>query len=260
MTLAVRHVSIQYAASNGEQVHALDDVSLDIADDEFVVGLGASGCGKSTLLNAIAGFVPVTSGSIDVDGVPVTGPGADRGMVFQKDTLLPWASTLDNVAFGLRLQGVARRERRERAGEWLRLVGLETFADSPPYRLSGGMRQRVGLARALLADPKILLMDEPLGALDSMTRETMQELIVRLWARTRKRMLFITHSVEEALFLGTKIVVFSRRPGRIVARINARHVRAFLAGEDASAIKASPDFVAQRQEIRQLIHEHAVPA
>ena len=144
--------------------------------------------------------------------------------------------------------------------DWLRLVGLDAFADSPPYRLSGGMRQRVGLARALLADPKILLMDEPLGALDSMTRETMQELIARLWARTRKRMLFITHSVEEALFLGTKIVLFSRRPGRIVARIDAHHVRAFLAGEDASAIKAAPAFVAQRHELRQLLHEHATPA
>jgi taurine transport system ATP-binding protein len=164
-----------------------------------VVGLGASDCGKSTLLNAIAGFVPLSSGVILVDGVAIEGPGSDRGMVFQKDTLLPWASALDNVAFGLKIQGVGRTERRERALELLRLVGLEGFGNAAPWQLSGGMRQRVGLARALATDPDILLMDEPLGVLDSFTRETMQELIVRLWAETQKRVLFIRHSIEEAV-------------------------------------------------------------
>jgi len=252
--LSVRHATVHYETDDGGTVHALEDVSLDIDDGEFVVGLGASGCGKSTLLNAIAGFVPLTAGAIAVDGVPVIGPGADRGVVFQQDTLLPWASALDNVAFGLKLQGVGRAERRRRAQELLRLVGLESFARAAPWQLSGGMRQRVGLARALATDPKILLMDEPLGALDSLTRETMQELILRLWARTRKRVLFITHSIEEAIFLGTSIVVLSPRPGRIVARFQSDHVRRFLQGEPAASVKSAPAFIALREQIRALIH------
>jgi taurine transport system ATP-binding protein len=252
--LNVDHASVEFEAPDGHIVQALQDVSLTIGDNDLVVGLGPSGCGKSTLLNAIAGFVPLTSGSITADGVPVTGPGADRGVVFQRDTLLPWANALDNVAFGLKLRGMGRNERRERAAGLLELVGLRGFAETPPWQLSGGMRQRVGLARALATDPKTLLMDEPLGALDSLTRETMQELIVRLWARTRKRVLFITHSIDEALFMGTKILVFSPRPGRIVAEFRADHVREFLAGRDAGAVKADPSFVYRQQEIRALIH------
>jgi len=255
--LSVSNATVHYEAADGRLIHALQDVSLGIDDGELVVGLGASGCGKSTLLNAIAGFVKLTSGSITVDGAPVTAPGADRGVVFQRDTLLPWASTLDNVAFGLRLRRIGKRERRERAMELLRLVGLDAFHAAPPWQLSGGMRQRVGLARALATDPKILLMDEPLGALDSLTRESMQELIVKLWARTHKRVLFITHSIEEALILGTRIVVFSPRPGRIVQRFDVGFVHDVLAGRDASEMKADPSFVALRQEIRALIHAGA---
>jgi len=255
--LSVSNATVHYEAADGRLIHALQDVSLGIDDGELVVGLGASGCGKSTLLNAIAGFVKLTSGSITVDGAPVTAPGADRGVVFQRDTLLPWASTLDNVAFGLRLRRIGKRERRERAMELLRLVGLDAFHAAPPWQLSGGMRQRVGLARALATDPKILLMDEPLGALDSLTRESMQELIVKLWARTHKRVLFITHSIEEALILGTRIIVFSPRPGRIVQRFDVGFVHDVLAGRDASEMKADPSFVALRQEIRALIHAGA---
>jgi taurine transport system ATP-binding protein len=164
------------------------------------------------------------------------------------------ASALDNVACGLKLQGIGRRARREQARELLRLVGLENFANAAPWQLSGGMRQRVGLARALATNPKMLLMDEPLGALDSLTRETMQELILRLWSRTRKRVLFITHSIEEALFMSTSLVVFSPRPGRIIARFQPDHVHHFLQGEPVASVKSRPTFVAMREEIRALIH------
>ena len=240
--------------SGGDPVHALDRVSFDIEPGSIVVALGASGCGKSTLLNAIAGFLPLTSGSILLDGKPVARPGADRGVVFQKDTLLPWSSVLDNVALGLKFSGIPRRERRDQARELLRLMGLEQFADMHPYELSGGMRQRVGIARALATDPRILLMDEPFGALDSLTRETMQELLVRIWSATRKQVFFITHSIEEALLLGTTVIVMSPRPGRITARYDLDFVRRLAEGAELGSIQAEPQFSALRGEIRSLLH------
>jgi taurine transport system ATP-binding protein len=252
--LSVQHASVHYATSGGDLVHALDDVSLDIGEGEIVVALGASGCGKSTLLNAIAGFLPLSAGTITIDGAAVTGPGADRGVVFQKDTLLPWATVEDNVAFGLKLKGWGRKRRRERARELLALVGLAGFAGAAPYELSGGMRQRVSIARSLATEPAILLMDEPFGALDSLTRESMQELLVRVWQASGCRILFITHSIEEALFLGTAVVVMSPRPGRIVSRYALDYVRRFAATGEARAVKADRRFAELGLEVRDLIH------
>jgi taurine transport system ATP-binding protein len=253
--LRVDKASVFFAARDGQTVHALDRVSLEILDRAFVVALGASGCGKSTLLNAMAGFLPLSSGSITLDGAEVTRPGADRGVVFQKDALLPWKTVEENVALGLKFAGVGRTERRARAGELLRLVGLQDFSEAAPYELSGGMRQRVGIARALATDPAILLMDEPFGALDSLTREQMQELLVDVWDRTGKQVFFITHSIEEALFLGTHLIVMSPRPGRIVARYDLDFVRTFAATHDARAIKTAPAFATLRDDIRAIVHE-----
>ncbi|MBZ9990766.1 ABC transporter ATP-binding protein [Mesorhizobium sp. BH1-1-5] len=253
--LRIRDASVTFPASDGQDVHALDHVSLDIAPASIVVAVGASGCGKSTLLNAIAGFLPLSEGTITLDGQEIVAPGGDRGVVFQKDTLLPWANVLDNVALGLKYRGVSRGERHERSRHLLELVGLADFAEKPPYELSGGMRQRVGIARALATDPKILLMDEPFGALDSLTRETMQQLLASVWAKTGKQILFITHSIEEALTLGTTIVVMSPRPGRIVARFDADFVRDFAESGDIGPIQSHPRFIELRQEIRSLIHQ-----
>jgi taurine transport system ATP-binding protein len=256
--LRVDKASVFFSARDGRTVHALDRVSLDIPDRAFVIALGASGCGKSTLVNAMAGFLPLSSGSIVLNGVEVTGPGADRGVVFQKDTLLPWKNVVENVALGLKFAGVSRTERLARAQELLRLVHLQDFADAAPYELSGGMRQRVGIARALARDPAILLMDEPFGALDSLTRERMQELLVDVWDRTGKQIFFITHSIEEALFLGTQLVVMSPRPGRIVARYAPDFVKTFAATRDARAVKNATPFGALRDEIRAIVHETQV--
>ncbi len=252
--LLVENASVYFAARNGRAVHALERVSLSIPPHGFVVALGASGCGKSTLLNAIAGFLPLSEGTITLDGKPVEGPGAERGVVFQKDTLLPWKSVVDNVALGLKFAGVGKAARKERAMELLHLVGLQDFANAHPWELSGGMRQRVGIARALAPDPEILLMDEPFGALDSLTREHMQELLVDIWERTQKRIFFITHSIEEALFLGTEVIVMSPRPGRIVTRFSPSFVRDFAAHRDARSIKTSPAFAVLREDIRAIVH------
>lgn len=255
--LSIRNATVKFEAADGTEIHALDRVSFDIPPDSIVVALGASGCGKSTLLNAIAGFQSLTEGQILIDGLPVDKPGGDRGVVFQKDTLLPWSNVLDNVALGLRYRGVPKLERYRQARELLQLVGLSDFETKPPYELSGGMRQRVGIARALATDPKILLMDEPFGALDSLTRENMQQLLATVWAKTRKQVFFITHSIEEALALGTHILVMSPRPGRIVARYEADFVRTFAATGDLGPILAHPRFVSLREEIRSIIHTPA---
>ncbi|MGX1098132.1 ABC transporter ATP-binding protein [Amorphus sp. MBR-141] len=196
-----------------------DGISLTVGESDFVSIIGSSGCGKSTLLNMAAGLSDVTSGTIRVDDRPVRGPGLDRGVVFQEFGLFPWLNVLGNIAFGLRSKGVPRGMRTELARRYVDLVGLSGFEDYYPYRLSGGMRQRVGLARALAVEPSVLLMDEPFGALDAQTRESMQNALSDIWERTRKTVLFITHDIREAIFLSNRIIVLGGRPATITNEI-----------------------------------------
>jgi NitT/TauT family transport system ATP-binding protein len=198
-----------------EPVHALTDVNLTVDDNEFVTLIGPSGCGKTTLLRMVAGLTTVDSGEVRVNGKVVEGPSPDRAMVFQAFALMPWADVLRNVAFGLELRGVGKRDREEQARVLVEKVGLAGFERSLPHELSGGMRQRVGLARALAVDPSVLLMDEPFGALDEQTKRVMQEELLRIWEQDRKTVIFVTHSIDEAILLADRCVIMSARPGRI---------------------------------------------
>ncbi|CAM2010555.1 taurine ABC transporter ATP-binding protein [Acanthopleuribacter pedis] len=248
-------VSVVFPASrHTEAVTALDKVDLLLEAETFATVIGRSGCGKTTLLNLLAGFLAPTAGKVALDSQPIHGPGVERGVVFQKNALMPWLNVADNVALGLTFAGMPKQQRQDRVGTCLDWVGLSGFANHRVYELSGGMQQRVGIARALAADPKILLMDEPLGALDALTRESLQELILELWQKAGKLVLFITHSIEEALFLGTRLIVMTPRPGKIHKTYDLSFSKRFLAGESARSLKADPDFIALREEVLEVIH------
>ncbi|MDL2078400.1 ABC transporter ATP-binding protein [Streptomyces sp. GXMU-J15] len=235
---------------------ALDGIDLEIADGEFVVLVGPSGCGKSTLLDLLGGLTQPTSGRILLDGTPVTGPGLDRGIVFQQYALLPWRTAQGNVEFGLEATGVPRRQRAARAREFLDLVGLTGFEDRHPHELSGGMRQRVAIARSLAYDPQVLLMDEPFAALDAQTRESLQDELLSVWQRTGKTVVFITHGIDEAVYLGQRVAVMTSRPGRI-KRIVPVSLGSRTATDD---LRSSPEFARHRHEIWSLLHDEVARA
>lgn len=234
---------------------ALEDINLTLDSGELLVVLGPSGCGKTTLLNLIAGFVPYQQGSITLGGKRVEGPGAERGVVFQNEGLLPWRNVQDNIALGLQLSGMAKAERLEIAREMLKKVGLEGAEKRFVWQLSGGQRQRVGIARALAANPQLLLLDEPFGALDAFTREQMQTLLLKLWNDTGKQVLLITHDIEEAVFLATELVLLSPGPGRVVERLPLEFARRYVAGESCRSIKSDPQFIAMREYVLSRVFE-----
>lgn len=233
----------------GQSQPALHQVSLSLARDELLVALGPSGCGKSTLLGVLAGFIPPSQGRVLFAGQPVTAPGVARAVVFQHDALLPWLDVHDNVAFGLKLQGADAAARERIVADTLRLVGLADVAGKRTWQLSGGMRQRVGIARALASRSQVLLLDEPFGALDAFTREQMQQLLLRVWQQSQRGVFLITHDIEEALFLATELVLMSPGPGRIVQRLRPTFNQRYRAGEDVRAIKSDPAFIALRESL-----------
>jgi NitT/TauT family transport system ATP-binding protein len=218
VSVSVRRVSIE-VGSGSSRFEALRDVSFSVEPGELVCLLGPSGCGKSTLLGALAGHLPVAHGKMQVDGEAIGGPDPTRGIVFQHHTLFPWNTVLQNVAYGPKMKGIDRRTRTRQALEMIELVGLAGFENRYPRELSGGMQQRVEIARALINSPRVLLMDEPFGALDALTRARMQELLVELWTRTRTTILFVTHDINEALFLADRVLILSRAPGRVIEEI-----------------------------------------
>ena len=252
--ITVQDVSHTYRPARGREVLALENVSLDIAPREFVALLGPSGCGKSTLLYLIGGFLPIERGSIRVEGTAVAAPGPDRGIVFQHFALFPWKTVRANVLYGLEKLGLEREERERRAQAYIDLVGLAGFEDSYPSQLSGGMKQRAAIARTLAIDPKILLMDEPFGALDAQTRSLMQAELLAIWQRSPKTVLFVTHDVQEAVYLAQRVVVMSARPGKVKAIVETRFDHS-----DPHILKSKP-FVEKVDEVWGLVRDEALKA
>jgi NitT/TauT family transport system ATP-binding protein len=235
---------------------ALDDITLDIESGTFLSLVGPSGSGKSTLLDLLGGLTTPTSGEILIDGKPITGPGLDRGVVFQQYALFPWRTARANVEFGLEGQGLGKRQRADRAREFLDLVGLSGFEERYPHELSGGMKQRVAIARSLAYDPDVLLMDEPFAALDAQTREQLQDELLRIWHRTGKTIVFITHGIDEAVYLGQQVAVLTSRPGRL------KQVVGVELGDrtDDRDLRSDPVFVRHRHEIWTLLHDEVLKA
>jgi len=250
--LSIQNLSMRFDLPDGGHVQALQDVSLDLKAGELLSVLGPSGCGKTTLLNIVAGFLAPTAGQITLNEHPVSGPDAQRGMVFQQGALFEWMSVRDNVGFGPSMKGMAQAEKRQVVDHLLDVVGLQDFKEKAVYELSGGMQQRVALARCLANEPDVILMDEPLGALDALTREKMQSLVLKLWKETGKTIILITHSVEEALLLGERLLVMAPRPGRIHREYRLPFAEAGV-GQDLREVKKMTEFAERREEILAMI-------
>ena len=253
--LSIQGVSRTFTSEKGKSTQALLPVDFDVKENDFVTILGPSGCGKSTMLRIVAGLDHATSGRVLLDGAPVEGPGADRGMVFQSYTLFPWLTIEQNIRFGLRERGMLESAQKERAAYFIAKVGLRGFEQHFPKQLSGGMQQRTAIARALANDPKILLMDEPFGALDNQTRVLMQELLLGIWEAERKTVMFVTHDIDEAIFMANRVAVFSARPGRIKSEIavNLPHPRHYT-------IKTSPEFMDLKARLTEEIRAESMAA
>jgi len=259
--ISIRNVSHSYAVRGRRgaaptTLLAVDDFSLDIRRGEFVVIVGPSGCGKSTLLDFLSGLVQPTAGTILDDGEPVVRPGLGRAIVFQQYALFPWRTAEANIEFGLEAKGIKRRERKALVQKYLSLVGLEGFGQRYPHELSGGMKQRVAIARSLAYEPDVILMDEPFAALDAQTREQLQDELLRIWRETGKTIVFITHSIDEAVYLGQRVAVMTSRPGRLKEIVTIDHVES----EDDGDVRSNPDFARQRHTIWNLLRDEVIDA
>ena len=253
MLLEAAQLRLEFARAKGGTVVAVDDISFTVKENEFTVIVGPSGCGKSSLLYLIAGLHEPTAGTIRLSGKPVHGPSPDRGMVFQSFTLFPWLNVRENIAFGLERKSIPAAQAKPIVDRYLRDVGLADFADAYPKQLSGGMKQRVALARAMANDPKILLMDEPFGSLDSQTRHVMQELLLNIWDQQKKTVLFVTHDIDEAILLGDRVIVMTARPGKI-----KREIPITLPRPRHPDIVLAPEFLSIKRQILDLLHEEVL--
>ena len=252
--IQARNITLVFSSKNRDPVTALSNFSLEVGKGEFVSIVGPSGCGKSTFLNLLLGLIKADSGEMRLNGTPITGPGQERAMVFQEFGLLPWRTVRANVELGLELKGMAAPEREHRATELIKLVGLNDFERHYPHELSGGMKQRVGLARALATEPEVLLMDEPFAALDAQTRDLMQTELLEIWDRTKKTVLFVTHSIEEAAYLSDRVIVMTARPGRMktILRIGLPRPRDY-------EMRLTPEFNAIKSQIWDVLKEELTP-